>query len=78
MFSEEIIFINKIMGGEIGCNSMPLPQQLITYYIAFQYNIYICKKKKGGLFKNTVRKMLSLNEENQIFLPIHIGKFPST
>lgn len=45
MFSEEIIFINKIMGGEIGCNSMPLPRQLITYYIAFQYNIYICKKK---------------------------------
>ena len=67
------------MGGEIGCNSMPLPQQLLTYYIAFQYNICICKKKKkSGLSKNTVSKMLSLNEENQIFLPIHIGKFPSS
>ena len=31
-----------------------------------------------GLSKNAVSKMLSLNEENQFFVPIHIGNLPST
>ena len=31
-----------------------------------------------GLSKNAISKMLSLNEENQFFVPIHIGNLPST
>ena len=77
MFSEEIIFINKIMGRKISCNPMPLPQPLLTCYTAFQYNIYICKRK-SGLSKKAISKMLSLKEENQTCVPIHIENFPNT
>ena len=57
------------MGGEIGCNSKPLSQPLLTYYIAFQYNIQFSSVQslsRGQIFvtPKTAARQASLSITN--------------